>query len=231
MSTTKDTLLSKFKIHPVESAGLFYNKFEYSIRFGLSELGVIRGLNFDIIDEIVKERNQWRQEHRSLYSGYKNIITTDEVECLKKVCELLLQHRDSIKFVISYHTGYVYTNDLTLAQKLDDLEVVDSIRVQQAVQTRPQGTIALKDPQWTHRTYFRSITVSESAKATLVEYLNGRENVRLSPGLIYWTKHTNSWNNWIQSYYFIDHNNDGEVLFLNMVVPRITGRTLQIIAK
>lgn len=221
--------MSNLEIHPVESDGLFYNKFEYSIRFGLSELGVIRGLNLDIIDEIVKERNQWRQEHRGLYSGYKNIITTHEVEDLKKVCALLAQHRDSMKFVISYHTGYVYTNDLNLADQLELL--VGHVRVQQAVQTRPAGTIALKNPRWTHRTYFRSITVPESAKATLVEYLNSRENVRLSPGLVYWTQHNNSWNNWIQSYFFIDHNNDGEVLFLNMVVPRITGRTMQIIAK
>lgn len=221
--------MRKFDILPLESAGLFYNKFEYSIRFGLSELGVIRGLDLDIIDEIVKERNQWRQEHRGLYSGYKNLITTEEVENLKKVCALLAQYRDSMKFVISYHTGYVYTNDLKLAAELELL--VGYVRVQQAVQTRPSGTIALKNPRWTHRTYFRSITVSESAKNTLVEYLNSRENVRLSPGLTYWSKHNNAWNNWIQSYYFIDHNNDGEVLFLNMVVPRITGRTMQIIAK
>lgn len=221
--------MSDLEIHPVESDRLFYGKFEYSIRFGLSDLGVIRGLDLDIIDEIVKERNQWRQEHRGLYSSYKNIITTDEVEDLKKVCAMLSQHRDSMKFVISYHTGYVYTNDLKLADQLELL--VGHVRVQQAVQTRPSGTIALKNPRWTHRTYFRSITVSESAKDTLVEYLNSRENVRLSPGLTYWTKQTNSWNSWIQSYYFIDHNNDGEVLFLNMVVPRITGRTLQIIAK
>ena len=53
----------------------------------------------------------------------------------------------------------------------------------------------------------------------------------ISPGLIYWSKHNSSWNKWIQSYYFFDHDNDGEVLFLNMVVPRITGRTLNIVAK
>lgn len=231
MSTVTVTLLSDLKIHPVETNNLFYGKFNYSVKFHLNEIGVIRGLNFDKIDKIVKDRNRWRSENRNAYSYYKDEITVNDVAKLKKVCQLLSRHRDSIKFVVSYNTGYVYTNDFGLIEELNDSGAASHIRIQQAKQVSPPGTIALKNPTWSHRTYFRCITVSDSAKQTLVEYLRGRENVRLSPGLVYWANHNNYWNNWVQSHYFIDHNNDGEVLFLNMVVPRITGRTLQIVAK
>lgn len=224
-------MLSDLKIHPVETNNLFYGKFNYSVKFFLKEAGVIRGLNVDKIDKIVRDRNRWRSENRNIYRFHNDLITPDDVVILKKVCKLLAQHQDSIKFVVSYHTGYIYTNDLGLIDNLSKLDAVGDLRIQQAKQVSPPGTIALKNPKWSHRTYFRCITVSETAKKTLVEYLEGRENVRLSPGLVYWSKHTNAWNNWVQSHYFIDHNNDGEVLFLNMVVPRITGRTMQIVAK
>lgn len=232
MWTARDLLLSTLKIHPVETSQPFYNKYQYSVKFTVSDLGVIRGLKFDKIDQIVKNRNAWRLEHTDHFGwSNKNQILPETVKHLKSVCSLLIQYQDSIKFVVSYDTGYVYTNDLETIKIIKKLKFVKNFRVRQAIQVSPPGTIALKNPKWSHRTYFRSIVVTESAKKMLINYLHSRENVRLSPGLIYWSKHNSSWNKWIQSYYFFDHDNDGEVLFLNMVVPRITGRTLNIVAK
>ena len=227
--------MSNLKIKPVEKSGLFFNQYRYSVKFELNELGVLRGLNLNKIDQIVKERNAWRSEHRGLYSGYKSLINEHDVNNLKIVGALLKHYQQDIKFTISYHSGYVYTNNIEVLEKIYNLECIDSSRVhaQEAVQVCPSGTIALRNPQWTHRTYFKSKTVTDIQRDTLINYLNGRENVRLSPGLKQWTitRASAYWKTWIQDYYFIDHNNDGEVLFLNMVVPRITGRTLNIVAK
>ena len=225
-------MLSSPNIKPVETNQPFYGKYQYSIKFSVPELGVIRGLNYDKIDQIVADRNRWREEHKIIYASYRRQEITPEItQQLKKVCKTLIKHQDRIKFVISYDTGYVYADDINIINEISWLSCISNVSVKQAVLVSPPGTIALKDPKWTHRTYFRSVVVTESSKKMLVEYLHGRENVRLSPGLIYWAKHTNTWNNWTQNYYFIDHNNDGEILFLNMVVPRITGRTLTIVAK
>ena len=161
----------------------------------------------------------------------KGEISPETVNKLKAVCKLLTPERNNIKFVISYDTGYVYTNDIALISSIEQLDFIKHFRVQQSKQISPTGTIALKNPTWTHRTYFRSKTLSESQKTQLIGYLESRENVRLSPGLKYWMASTSSWNVWLQGHYFFDHNNDGEILFLNMVAPRITGRTLNIVAK
>lgn len=229
-------MLSNLKINPVEKNSLFFGKYRYSARFDLEELGIIRKLDVDIIDELAAERNAWRQQHQRLYSigrGKTWQITPEVTDKLKRMCNLLAQHKEHIKFVVSYDRGYVYTNDLELVKLIYCTDFVGDFQAQEAVQVCPAGTIALKDPKWTHRTYFKSKTVSDIQRDTLVNYLNSRENVRLSPGLAEWTKTkaAHYWKTWVQDYYFIDHNNDGEVLFLNMVVPRITGRTLNIIAK
>ena len=216
---------------PVETNQPFYGKYQYSVKFKVPELGVIRGLNYDKIDQIVHDRNKWRADHRKHYGWMnKGEISFETVVKLKAVCKLLAAYRTNIKFVVSYDTGYVYTNDVTLIAAIEQLDFIKGFRVQQSVQVNPPGTISLKNPKWTHRTYFRSKTLSETQKTHLIEYLNSRENVRLSPGLRDWMK-SSVWNIWLQGHYFFDHNDDGEILFLNMVIPRITGRTMNIIAK
>lgn len=231
----RDLSLLTLEIKPVEKNSLFFGKYRYSARFDLEELGIIRKLDVDIIDRLVNERNIWRQQHQRLYSLTKEgmwKILPEATDKLKRMCKILAPHKDSIKFVVSYDRGYVYTNDLELVKLICYTDFVGNFQAQEAMQVCPAGTIALKEPKWTHRTYFKSRTVTDIQRDTLVNYLNSRENVRLSPGLTQWTTKPGSyWKTWIQDYYFIDHNDDGEVLFLNMIVPRITGRTLTIIAK
>ena len=227
------SLSFKIQIYPVEKNSLFFNQYRYSVRFNLSELGVIRGLKYEYIDKIVRERNKFRSEHRGFYRGSNQLITAEEVANLKTVCKLLSQYQDELKLSISYHTGYVYTNNFKLAEKIFELDFIGYFRIQQAVQVCPAGTIALKNPKWTHRTYFKSRQLNDQQREQLIGYLQSRENIRLSPGLKSWMEQNNNlyWNTYTQDYYFFDHNNDGEVLFLNMVSARITGRTLQIVAK
>lgn len=226
-------LSTNLKLRSVDRTSLFHNQYQYSARFRLSELGVIRGLRYRDIDKIVEDRNQWREQNNRLYGLYaRNQIEQDQVDKLKTVCKLLMKHQKEMKFTISYDTGYVYTNDLQLVEKIHSLDCIQHFQAQQVKISGAPGTISLKNPRWSHRTYFRSKMLTEQQRATLVEYLEARENVRLSPGLKMWmgSRHI-GWNLWTQDYFFLDHNNDGEVLFLNMVVPRITGRTLVIVAK
>lgn len=226
--------MSSLKIKPVETSQLFFGLYRYSVRFNLTELGIIRGLNPDKIDRLVAERNRWRQEHKHYgFGATGQQIRGSTKQDLKDLCELLVPYKEHIKFVISYDRGYVYTNDVGLIEKLADLEALSQLQIQEAKQICPAGTIALKESKWSHRTYFRSKAITEGQRRTLIEYLQARENVRLSPGLRSWAhQQVNGWwLNWTHAHFFIDHNNDGELLFLNMVVPNITRQTKQIVAK
>ena len=224
---------TNLKPRTVERTSLFHKQYQYSAKFSLNELGVIRGLKYRDIDKIVADRNRWRDDNSKFY-GFSGLKIQDyQVEDLKTVCRLLMKHRNDIKFTVSYDTGYVYTNDFKLVEKISHLDIIRNFQAQQVKIVGEPGTIALKDSQWTHRTYFRSKTLTEQQRNTLVDYLRTRENIRLGPGLKQWMNadYNIRWNVWTHDYFFFDHNNDGEVLFLNMVVPRITGRTLEIVAK
>lgn len=218
-------------IHKIQKNSLFFNQYCYSIRFTLHELGVIRGLKYDKIDKIVKDRNQWRSENQLRWNYKQRPITEQETANLKTVCQLLMSVQDQIKLAISYDYGYVYTNNIDVIQQIHDLECIGRAHIQQVQITGLPDTVALKNPTWSHRTYFRSKTLTDQQRSTLVDYLSARDNIRLSPGLKQWLGSRYFGAKWLQDYYFFDHNNDGEVLFLNMVIPRITGRTLQIVAK
>lgn len=191
-------------------------------------------MNPDKIDQLAEDRNRWRADHKNLYGGIQMFhIDATMRQNLKDLCYLLEPHREQIKFVVSYDRGYVYTNNLELVKTLTNLLFIDKVQIQEAMQICPPGTIALKDPKWTHRSYFRSKSIDETQRKTLIEYLNARENIRLGPGLKDWTTSQVKgwWFQWTHSHFFFDHNNDGELLFLNMVVPNIVRQTKLIVAK
>jgi hypothetical protein len=216
------------KIEIVDSSQPFYGQYQYSFKFYLYNVNVLRVLDHEAISERIEHQRIWRSTSNWRYSKE---ITDNDVDHLHNLCDVLTAYKGQFKIVVSSNVAYVYSNDLDFITSLSNLPYLTHTRVSQINVTRPSGTIALKDPKWTHRTYFRSRTLDVDKKNQLRNYLLKRENIRISPGLFDWFEYSANWNTWTQSYYFIDHNNDGEILFLNMVSPGITNRTLQIVAK
>jgi hypothetical protein len=214
----------------VEKNKLFYNQYCYSGKFYLSELGVIRGLDRDKIDSIVAYRNSYRS---SSYSFQHDKITPKNVEHLKIVCDILSQYRSQLKFVVSYNRGHVYTNNLEVLQQIRALSFIHSFSIHQVDVTSAADCITLINPRWAYRTYFRSLTLTEHQRDALVQYLESRQNIKLSRGLKSWCRSPKKrwWDLLSQSYFFVEHNDNGEMLFLNMVVPRITNKTFRLVAK
>lgn len=224
---------SKFncRVDTVEKNQLFYNQYQYSIKFYQTEIGVLRGLDPNKIDNTVAHRNLYRSQIR--FGKRYPEIPLETVNELKLLCDVLHQYQDQLKFVASFNVGYVYTNNTEIFQKILDLGFVSINAIQQAQVSVPADTIFLRNPKWAHRTYFRSRTLTEHQRDLLIQYLDSRKNIKLSPGLKTWcTEPTNRWwDKYTHDYFFVDHNDPGEILFLNMVVPRITRRTFRLVAK
>ena len=109
---------TNLKPRTVERTSLFHKQYQYSAKFSLDELGIIRGLRYRDIDRLVAERNKWRDDNSRFYGYMGRRIQDCQVEDLKTVCRLLMEHKKDIKFTVSYDTGYVYTNDLKLVEKI-----------------------------------------------------------------------------------------------------------------
>jgi len=218
---------------PVVKDRLFYDRFEYCIRFHLEEVSCLRTLDHAHIDRMIERRIAWRRIDQTLsrpqitqLSNQSNKITEATVENLHTLANVLLTTPATFKLVVSVFTGYVYTNDLTLIDQLAKLPGMSNIEYNQAVVGRAKNTVALKNPQHQWRSYLKINKLSIEQKTHLKNFLANQPAVRASPALQQWmdakliTTH---------DYFFIDYNETAWLTMLSLVQPGLIRKTLQIV--
>jgi hypothetical protein len=123
--------------------------------------------------------------------------------------------------------GYVYTNDLDLIDQLTAMPVLQYKSYSQAQITRPKNTIRLKNCRHQYRSYFKVTKLSAEQKDNLMDFLyNQRATVRVSSALQRWIDQPF---NRTQDYFFVDHDTQNWLTMLNLVVPGIVRKTMQLI--
>ena len=194
----------------------------------LQEAGCLRKLDHASIDYIVSVRREWVGRLKDYYSANR-AITDDVVKNLHNMCDVLINTKRQHKLVVEHGQVRVYTNKTELFSEITDS--VPGLRYPmytQAVIDRPRDTICLKESAYTHRTYLRSVVVTDPQKRSISNLLRNQEGIRLSPGLKDWTLYTN-WRTWTESYYFVDHTDAGWMTMLSLVYPGLIKNTIQII--
>lgn len=226
------------KIHPVKKDRLFYNQFEYCISFYLDEVNCLRELDHTSIDSMIERRQQWREiaqqrwinagrSHSTIIGRRWRPITPDTVKNLHELATVLLSTVSKYKLVVSMDQGYVYSNDMTLLQTLNQMTVLGYKSVSQAVVVRPKDTIQLKKSNHKFRTYFGMQKLSTDQKQVLEDFLLTQQQfVRLSPALQRWIDQPF---NRTQDYFFVDHDSETWLTMLNLVQPGIIRKTMHII--
>jgi hypothetical protein len=219
----------------VQKDRLFYNRFEYAIGFTLDEVSCLRDLSHKEINRTIERRKEWREislqrsntvRKPGLWPRRKE-ITNKTVEDLHALAELLLTISADYKLVVSANQGHVYTNDLTLIDKLNKLDYLDNKSYSRADINRPQNTIQLKNPRHQLRSYFKITKITDDQKRNIRNFLdNQRESIRISPALERWlliplTR--------TQDYFFIDHDEMIWLTMMALVHPSLIRKTQQII--
>jgi len=229
---------SNLKFKSVNKDRLFYDRYEYCLGFYLREVSCLRDLNHDHIDIIIERRRQWRQMSmgrwqvgttRNILANKTREIDDDIVENLHTLTDVLLRSRVDFKLVTSVCTAWIYTNDLSLLEHVDQLDFLLEKTYTQAQVTRPKDTIKLKNPQHTTRAYFGSHKLTPETKANLLNFFaNQAEHIRISPSLLSFL-HGNFQRT--QDYFFFDYNGDSWLLMLNLIRPGLVRKTLAIIPR
>lgn len=219
---------------PVVKDRLFYDRFEYCIRFHLEEVNCLRTLDHEQIDRMIERRVAWRSISQTMHSStpttvlsnQSNKITETTVENLHVLAEILLTTPAAFKLVVSAFTGYVYTNDLTLIDCVSKLPGVLYAEYTRAVVGRPKNTIQLRNPKYQWRSYFKIGKLTAEQKTQLVNFLTNQPDIRISPALKQWInlKFTRT-----QDYFFIDYNTTVWLTMLSLVIPGLIRKTLEII--
>jgi hypothetical protein len=194
----------------------------------LREAACLRRLDHASIDHVVSVRREWVGRLNDYYSANR-AITDDVVKNLHDMCDVLTHTDHQHKVIVEHNHVRVYTNEPELfAEITSAVAGLVYPTYTQAVVDRPRNTICLKQSPYSHRTYLRSVVVTEQQKRSISNLLTKQQGIRLSPGLKDWTLHMN-WRTWTESYYFVDHTDTGWMTMLSLVYPGLIKNTIQIV--
>lgn len=218
----------------ISSDRLFYDHWQYCIGFRLSEVSALRdGLDSESIDQVLDSRQSWRERVRTRWPQNNFVrghdeITSETRENLYAFADFLQQTTDPYKMVISVNQCWVYSNQPNLLERIGRLPFVRATKFTQSVITRARNTVALKNPQYQYRSYFRSIKLTPGEKDQLINFFNNQPNIRISPALVRWLLTPF---NRTDDYFFVDYNGTSWLTMLSLVRPGLIRKTSQLVAK
>jgi hypothetical protein len=223
------------KFCPVVKDRLYYDQWQYSVKFYLEEASVLRDLDHDMIDDIIEARRKWRQIRQQRWQTKSSIlasvlsksdISDTCVKNLHNLADVLINSKYKFKSVVSLNTMWVYSNDVPFLAEIGSLPYLTDHVFAEAVVSRPRNTVILKNPTHTHRSYFRHSKLNALEKQQLSNFLkNSQATVRISPGMLPWL---DSAFLRTQDYFFVDYNEPTWLTMLNLVHPGLIRKTLQI---
>jgi len=205
---------------------LFFNRFQYAITFKLEEASALRGLtSHETIDHNIDIRRIWR----SLGSSRNNVITEQTIKNLHTAYDHFVSAQEPFKFTVSSNQIWVYANCLKFLNSFVALPGVHLPRYTEAVIDRPLNTIMLKNSMHSHRSYLKDLSVTAEQRQRLQNFFsNYPDSIRLSPSLNKWLIYNTGRRTF--NYFFIDHDNDGWLVMLNLLHPGLVRKTVEIIA-
>jgi len=219
---------------PVTSDRLFYDHWQYCIRFRLEEVNCLRySLDAEKIDELLTRREVWRERVRQRWPQNNFVrphtpITDTTRETLYAFADFLKLSAVPYKMVISVNQCWIYSNSPNFLERIDRLPFVRNTKFTEAVIVRPKNTVALKNPGHKYRSYFRATKLTDEEKERILAFLQGQNDVRISPALAEWIATPF---NRTQDYFFVDYNAETWLTMLSLVRPGLIRRTVQIVAK
>ena len=213
---------------------LFYDHWQYCISFRLDEVNCLRySLDAEKIDELLTRREMWRDRVRQRWPKNNFVrphspITDGTRETLHAFADFLKLTTDPYKMVISVNQCWIYSNSTNLLERINRLPFVRNTKFTESVIVRPKNTVALKNPEHRYRSYFRTVKLTEQERQQIMTFLQGQNNVRISPALKQWMSTPF---NRIHDYFFVDYDLESWLTMLSLVRPGLIRRTVKIVAK
>ena len=236
LSTQKESSLYKITKYdrpwiPIldQRSSLYYDQYRWCVNFIISEGHCLRDLDEKKFEHAIKNAKYWSRH----YQDDKTWDKRGTEAALRWTRNFLLDTGQPFKTVVSSNFVYVYTNDADLGQRLyeNGVEGVRLRHIREAVVSRPNDRVQLRESKYAYRTYFRERLCDDTQKAMLQNFFESRQGTfRISPGLRDWLKNAAPrWmNRRIQSYHFVDHDHPNEGTMISLVMPGIVRKTMPI---
>jgi hypothetical protein len=209
------------KIEPKSRSTLFYDRYRYAVRGHLKYSLYLRGISHSKLQKTL--------------TGHRG--TDPQVaEDLHQFIDFLQDHSGAHnRMVLGWDWWYIYTNDLEFVQKFEQLKPLRLLQYSEAVVDQPRGVIQLNNPSHQMRTYFKEKLLNTSDMQSLTALVESqKDHWKPSPALSWWIKQMKLHNTsrcYTRRYWYIDHQDTKELLFLEMAIPGLVRSTLPIQAK
>ena len=224
-----ESLLYKVKLD--NRSSLYYAQYEWCITMNISEASCLRYLEPGRFEAAIRNAKHWAENAKWTDRAWS--ITKETA--LRETREVLLAETTPFKTVVSFMTVSVYTNHRGLADRLVTLGN-DGVRVRlarQAVISRPDNVVQLRESKYAYRTYFKERKYTREQRLMLANFLNSRKDTLHPCGaLMSWL--TGDFPGYIhnlnysRSHYFVDHDHPNEGTMISLVMPGIVRKTMPI---
>ena len=189
-------------------------------------------LDHDRIDDILDLRESlWARSRSVNYGGSWRTakfhkVTANTKKLLHNTCQYFKTVKDQLKFTVMQDWLYVYTNNYSIIQNLDnlglDLDQITTIKL-----NRPSDTVRSKSLLGSIRTYFKQAELTESELHLITTFIdNNKEFIRPSLGLQYFLERGDFL---FRNYFFIDHITEKTISAFELMTPNLIRKIVPII--
>jgi hypothetical protein len=205
----------------------YYKQYHHCIIWWIPEGNMLRTVSHKAIDTNI----HWRNTYLNTWgrNTTKVLITEQETTRLHEVCTKLLAIKHPFKKVVCNNTMWFYTNT---PEDFDDIvnhEGTKLVERKQADVSLPTDCIMLNTPKHKFRTFFRERFLDDTQRKAIQRYFVARpEQFRPGPGFKQFLYGARTW---IPSYYFVDHDDEKNALFINIACPQLVRKTMPIRAR
>lgn len=219
--------MSKIKIQTDVRDRLYFDRWQYSIAVLQSRISDIRGLDLESTRKLV----EYRSSSKFLQAHY----THNTIANIYAALNFFAAETEPFKLTLSGNWAYIYTNDMSLADRLVAACPAAKVRfAKQAEVSQPRDAVMLSHSDFAYRTYLRSMWVDDQQILNLDSFFTAQNSDNVSPckSLQRFVKSNLAYkSHWLADHYFIDHNDPGYPLMLSLILPRVVRKTLPIVQR
>jgi hypothetical protein len=200
---------------------LYHRQYRYAIELSWQGFEYLNRLD---LQTVTSQFNR-----RVSYGWNRTYLTLDQVVAVAHWLHDFEQRHSEVKAVNSWHTRFYYTNDVDDIHSLAQCPEIRVVDFREADVCLTDGVLIRKNNPYQYRTYFRERKMSDPAEGIAFlerisaygDYfgLNPTTRRRLAFGRHRYPFTRSCW---------VDHNNPGDRVLLEMLLPGFLGRTIAI---
>lgn len=213
---------------------LWYDKFEYCVKFNTLNLPGIRNLShvslnqyMDTVYHFERVKNYGGSWHQKGLQEEKQKENIDKN--LHQLIDFFTNLDSQYKLQISYNNdGHFYTNNKQDIDALENFYFVKILEQKRCVIDIPRNSIIFKKAKHNLRTYFKNQRITTDQKHNLKSFLSSQTQIRLSPSFVeFFDRYPNY--HYIADNYFIDYNDLHFLTMLSIIAPMKIRKTVTLL--